>query len=471
MKQAKTRRRRGVVLTPQGLQRLQAAIVATEIAENRGNRFTLEELGDRVSISTKTLSRLWSLNLGVDQKTIRLCFSAFNLELRRDDYAALGDESLPEEEPAEEIVQLNGTPQSTPLPPFSLGEGSVERDLAGVTLPYPDGPVPLNSKFYIDRPPNEALAYQVVTQPGCVIRIRAPKEMGKSSLVLRLLTFAEAQHYATVNLDCNQIDLDDLNDLNKFLRGFCLRVARELRIDPSLDTYWDEEIGSKLSCSFYFKNHLLKQLRHPVVLVLNEIDRLFEYPLIAQEFFPLLRSWYEEARRDSPFQKLRLVVVYSTEEYAALDINRSPFNVGLPLRLPQFTQAQVQDLVRRHGLSWQEDEIRQLMQLVGGHPALIRIALYFVCCHGISLDELLQQSLGSGSIFHYHLWRHWLTLQENPDLAEAMALVVSAPEGVSLDPVLAYKLESQGLVRYEGDRVKPCCELYRAYFRQQLSMR
>jgi hypothetical protein len=143
--------------------------------------------------------------------------------------------------------------------------------------------------------------------------------MGKSSLMLRLLSFAETQDYYIVNLDCNQIDSTCLSDLNKFLRGLCLRLARELGVDPDLDDYWDEDIGSKLSCIFYVKNYLLDVIDSPVVLVLNEIDRLFKYPQVSQEFFPLLRSWYEEARRDVNLQKLRLVVVYSTEEYVDLD--------------------------------------------------------------------------------------------------------------------------------------------------------
>jgi transcriptional regulator with XRE-family HTH domain len=453
------------VLTSGGLQRLQAAILAVEISENKGNRFTLEELGNRINVSTKTLSRLWSLNSGVDQKTLRLCFSAFGLELLKQDYISISD--LDEPDPAEFASnQTDNRPHSS-----QIGAAPTPRALeieVEPGLPYPDGPVPLHSPFYIERPPIEALACQEVTQPGCVIRIRAPREMGKSSLMLRLLNFAETQNYRTVTLDCNQFDSSYLANLNKFLRGFCLRIARELGIDPKLDDYWDEEIGSKLSCTFYFKAYLLKQLNCPVVLVLNEIDRFFEYPQFAQDFFPLLRSWYEEARRDLNFQKLRLVVVYSTEEYVALDINHSPFNVGLPLRLPEFSQQQVQDLAQRHGLNWNSDQVTQLMGLVGGHPALIRIALYHICGQK-SLEQLLQEANVNGGIFHYHLWRHWVTLQKHANLIDALATVVIAAQPVFLDPVQAYKLESQGLIRSQEDGFKPRCELYRIYFKQRLS--
>jgi len=440
MKPLKGTRRRGFVLTSVGLKRLQTAILAVEMAENNGDRLTLYELGDRMNISSKTLSRLWSLNVSVDQKTLRSCFSTFNLELGKEDYVILSEANETETSDALslslDVKQVN-EPQYLSVNSFV----NSQRDQLENLWSYPDGPVPLDSPFYIERPPIEELVYREITQPGCVIRIKAPRQMGKSSLVLRLLAFAEAQGYRTINLNCNQIDSDCLSDLNKLLRCICLRVAKELGIDPKLNDIWDEEIGCKLSCSLYFQSYLLKQSQSPVVLVLNEVDRFFEHPQIAQEFFALLRSWYEQARQDTNWQKLRLVVVYSTEVYVTLDINRSPFNIGLPIRLVEFTQQQVEDLAQRHGLDWSDgNEATQLMTLLGGHPALIQIALYHLCCREITLQELVQEAIANGGIYRYHLWRHWAILQEKPSLAKAYTELVGAKQNIRLDPVVAYKL-------------------------------
>jgi hypothetical protein len=99
MKQSKRTRKREIVLTIAGLKRLQAAILAMEKFQNNGNHFTLEDLGDRMNVSTKTLNRLWSLNTGVDQKTLKLCFTAFNLELHREDYTILSEPNNTEVSP------------------------------------------------------------------------------------------------------------------------------------------------------------------------------------------------------------------------------------------------------------------------------------------------------------------------------------------------------------------------------------
>jgi hypothetical protein len=467
----KTKRQRGVILTARGIQRFQAAVQELESSEVDGSRITLEKLSERTNVSTKTLSRLRSLNLGVDRKTLKLCFSALNLDLYTSDYTSLSqceihpqiedeDSSLPAIAPSDQ--------QDNSFSSKLVESGQKQQLSSSLNLSYPDGPVGLDSPFYIERSPIEALAYQELTQPGCIIRIRAPKGMGKSSLVLRLLAFAKVQNYRVATIECCQFDVSCLTDLNQFLRCFCLSVAKALGIEPNLDQYWDEGVGGKLSCSFYIKTYLLKQIDEPVVLVLNDVDHLFKYSQVAGQFFPLLRSWYEEARQSKVLQKLRLVIVYSTEEYSVLDINRSPFNVGLPLRLPELTHSQVHELAKRYGLDWSMTEVNQTMTLLGGHPLLTQIALYHICYEGISLEQILQQAGDRGGIFQAHLWRLWVTLHKNPDLVNALESVVNAKYRISLNPIQAYQLESQGLIRCEGALVKLRCELYRIYFRQLL---
>ncbi|MEA5628330.1 AAA-like domain-containing protein [Nostoc sp. UHCC 0251] len=53
-----------------------------------------------------------------------------------------------------------------------------------------------------------------------------------------------------------------------------------------------------------------------------------------------MRSWYEEAvygdSRNPLWQNLRLIIVHSPEVYILLDLNKSPFNVGLAIELQIF---------------------------------------------------------------------------------------------------------------------------------------
>ncbi|HEY9659545.1 MAG TPA: AAA-like domain-containing protein, partial [Allocoleopsis sp.] len=327
--------------------------------------------------------------------------------------------------------------------------------------------------FYIDRPPIEEQCYAEILKPGALIRLRAPSKMGKTSLKNRVLAYAAAQGYHTVRLNFEQADEAVLNNANQFLRWFCANVSRQLGLEPRLDDYWDEDFGSKVSCTIYFQGYILEKLNSPVVLALEEVNQIFEHAEIAQNFLPLLRSWYEEAKDVEIWQKLRLVVVHSTEIYVPLNLNQSPFNVGLPIRLPEFTLAQVQDLALRHGLAWADGEagtarLAPLLEMVGGHPYRVRIALYHLGRQEMTLEQLLAEAPTLAGIYSHRLRYHWTTLQAYPELTAAMQQVVGITGQVKIAPIPAYKLESMGLIKLKGEGAIPSCELYRLYFRTQL---
>ncbi|PIG95351.1 AAA-like domain-containing protein [Gloeocapsopsis sp. IPPAS B-1203] len=340
-------------------------------------------------------------------------------------------------------------------------------------LEFPSGPVPLHSPFYIERFPIEQRAYAQISKPGSLIRIKAPKQMGKTSLMHRILAHAKPAGLRTVQLNLQRADSTIFTSLDKFLRWLCANVSRQLDLEPKLDEYWDEDIGSKVSCTLYFQSYVLAKIDSPIVLALDDVNRVFEYPEISTDFLPLLRSWYEDAAELEIWQKLRLVVVHATEAYIPLDINQSPFNVGLPIKLPELNVEQVQDLAIRHKLDWAKGEVGKqnlapLLAMVGGHPYLIRLALYHLA-RLESLEELLQASYTVSGIYSDHLRRHLANLQEHLELAAALKRVVVAPEAVTLEAIAAYKLESMGLVKLEGNRAIPSCKLYQLYFREQLS--
>ncbi len=359
------------------------------------------------------------------------------------------------------------------LEPRSLTDGErefiqefIRRQKQTAPPEFPSVPVPLGSPFYIQRPPVEELVYKEIAKPGSVIRIKAPRKMGKSSLMLRILERAVYLGYRTVTLDFQQAEEAIFDSLDKFLRWFCACASRQLKLEPALDDYWDEDMGSKVSCTIYFQGYLLQETESPVVLALNEVNRLFEYPKIAGEFLPLLRSWHEEARRCDILKKLRLIVLHSTEVYIPLKLTQSPFNVGLPVQLPCFTKEQVIALADRHGLDWTDGTCAErLMAMVGGHPYLVRLAFYHLCQGNVTPDRLLREAPTMAGIYKEYLRSLWATLQEHPELFAALKNVIATGDSkVQLEPILAYKLDSLGLVSLDGNSCTLSCELYRQFF-------
>lgn len=340
-------------------------------------------------------------------------------------------------------------------------------------LKFPGGPVPLESEFYIERPPIEQLAYAEVKHPGSLIRIRAPRAMGKSSLLNRVLAHAEAEGYQIVHIDFQEADELTLNSLNSLLRWFCANASCKLHLAPRLSHYWDEEVGSKVSCSLYWQGYLLSQIEPPIVLALSHIDWLFDYPRVAREFLSLLRSWYERAKQSGVWHKLRFMMDYSTDAYVPLDVTQSPFNVGLSLKLPPFNLEQSHALAQRYELSWPNSEVEKLhlttlQKLTGGRPYLVNLGLYQLS-RGDSSEGFLTHTPERG-IYSDHLRRLLNILQMHPNLKDAFNRVIAAEEAIPIEPVLAYQLDGLGLITTQGDQVLASCDLYRHYFRKCISV-
>lgn len=337
-------------------------------------------------------------------------------------------------------------------------------------IKYPGSPLSFNSSFYINRPPVEKLGCAEIHQPGCILRIKAAKRMGKSSLLNQLIAHAKTFSYRTVYIDFQEAEDAIFVGFDKFLRWFTSNVSRQLHLKAKLDDYWDEDIGSKVSCKIYFEEYLLEQIDTPVVLVFNEIDRLFEYPSIFKDFLPMLRFWHELAQQLEIWQKLRLVVTHSTESYIPLKFNQSPFNVGLTITLPYFNLGQVVELAQRYQLSWQgANDAHELMQMVGGHPYLINIALYHLSRKDVVLPELLLTAPTQSGVYNQHLRNLLAMVRWDNQLASALQQVMTVNGNVQLEAIVAHKLESLGVIKLEGNLAMPSCELYRLYFLKQLT--
>lgn len=439
--QHKDKRRRGVILTLQGLQKLEKAKSDAEFEENSGNRYTLEQMSDRTRLAINTVMKIYGRETGVDRNTLKRCFRAFNLILEPSDYSW--------------VFAQNDRVEASPTPP------KPEKD---IELESPGGQVPLDSPFYLERDLIESECYKTILQPGALIRILAPRRTGKTSLMARILQKAVEQGYRTVLIDFQLADREIFQDLDKFLRWFCANVGLGLQLRNQIGEYWDELFGSQVSCKMYFEQYLLPSTTKPVVLALDDIDRLFPYPNLASDFFGLLRTWHEEAKNREIWQKLRLVVVHSAQMYIPLSANRSPFNVGLPIELPPFNSEQVQDLAKRQGLDWSAEDAQQLTAFVNGNPYLVRVALYHIGRGEVTLEQALQTSSISEGIYGDRLQRELWNLQQEPETIAAFVRVVKSSTPVELDFVEAFKLKSMGLVNLQGNQATVSCELYRQYF-------
>ena len=450
------RRKRGIILSSQGWQRLKAAQEIAENIDNEGLPYTLEDLNELTGLSCHTLIKVRRQQHPVDKQTLEDYFSAFNLKLTTEDYVK--PISTTKTPPAPKTTASDSS--------FSSKQQSSQTFDSGLEEPLlPQGQVPLNSKFYIERLPLEKDCYKTVLQPGSLIKIKAPRKMGKTSLIVRILSYAAQQGCQTVFLSLQLAERNILQNLAKFLQWFSVNVGLGMHQPNRLSDYWDDLFGSKISCKMYFEQYLLANSDRPLVLALDDADRLFDYPELADEFFGLLRTWHEQAKNHEVWQQLRLIVAHSNEVYTPLNANRSPFNVGLPIELGSFTQEQIGYLAQQYGLNWSQSQSEQLMAIANGQPYLVQLGLYALWQDNISLEKLLEQAIQGIGIYADCLQRLRWALEQDPKLSSAFARVLQASDFVELELSQAFRLKNLGLVQLRGNRAIPSCALYADYFR------
>lgn len=331
-------------------------------------------------------------------------------------------------------------------------------------------PISSSNSFYLERPPLEERCFTEITQPGCLLRIKAPLQTGKTELMSRILHYAKDLDYRIVEVNLRDATSDDFNNLAAFLQWLCTSINEILQIGYSVAEHWNRSLGnSKIKCRTYFEKYLLTT-EQPLVLALDEVDKIFSYSEVAGEFLGMLRTWHEDAKTRPLWRQLRLVVLH-TQAYTQLDINQSPFNAGTEIGLPDFSAEQVQLLAKHYGLDWDINQVTQLMYMVGGNPYLVGEAIEQISRENMSLADVLETAPTAWGIYRYHLQKQAKNLSANSQLYSAFNKVIFSDIPVEFDAVLnqdlAVKLNDLGLIKVSHKSAIPRYQLYRIYFRQR----
>ncbi len=240
-----------------------------------------------------------------------------------------------------------------------------------LNIEFPTRSLSSDSSFYINRSPLEELCYQEISRSsGCLIRIKAPARMGKTSLLRRIITKAKQQNYQTVRISLRTINRKSFTDLDLFLESLCLKITSNLGLEDKWEQYKNR--SSMTSCKIYFQSYLLPKIDNALVLAFNQIERLFEYPEMI-DFFALIRSCYNQRAEKPAFNRLVFALFgVTTPSDLIQDKNRTPFNIGKAIELNGFQFDEVKSLTQ--GLEGYVENspatIKEILQWTGGQPFL-----------------------------------------------------------------------------------------------------
>lgn len=301
---------------------------------------------------------------------------------------------------------------SSDLPLFSDGQMIADDKVAPPprhhydplpSLEYPMGAMQPKSPFYVE-PQADKLLQEQVLGARTLTTIRAGRQAGKTSLLMQGIQTAQREKRPVIYFDLQVIEAKHRKTLGSLLKQLAVEIARQLKINAQMvDDIWTRSWSASIKFNEFLETSVLEDAKSPILLALDEADLLLS-EAYRKDFFSLVWAWNSLGAKNPLWCKLNIAMVISTHPNLLIDdVTRSPFNVGMTIDLQDFDEAQVSDLNARHGDPVPPDLIPTVMNLLGGHPYLVRQAFYTLVKERWSWSDLAQKASSEQGPFGQHL--------------------------------------------------------------------
>jgi hypothetical protein len=362
----------------------------------------------------------------------------------------------------DQLRQAAEAPVAFESPPIEqpLGRPQPSEDMRPL-FPAPGGTIRLSDEFYITRNVDR-LVNETARRGGETLCIRAPRQFGKSSLLVRYLAKCADAGKRFALIDFQSLTDEELDDYAALLTRLAEQILRALRLNaPNAP-----EIETQAELTNFIEDAVFPQVAPPLTLAFDEVDRVLGRPY-QSDFFSMLRLWHNRrAEPSSPWEQVDLALVIATEPYLLIDSkDRSPFNVAIPVEPKPFGRPALDDLNGRYRAALTSSEVDDLHELLAGHPFLTRLAFYrMVTEEDLSFETLYRTAAEPYGPFGDHLRAMLVLLQHQEGLLAAMRQVIS--HGSVPGDETYYRLHGAGLALRDNRRVKPSNLLYARFFKE-----
>lgn len=332
-----------------------------------------------------------------------------------------------------------------------------------------------DQRCYVARPDLERHVEAAIASPGTPVVLLGPSRFGKTALLRHVVERACREDHAAgrqsraVHIALDTFALSRTTPLDDFLYELGCHMVSGVDGDKGwLEEVWDLSGSGLTRMEALMRRHVLNTVNGRLILTLEGLEELHKTSF-SSSFLGMLRAWAQNASHPA-WGRLRLAITVSTEpSLFKEEIHRSAFfNAALLIRLPDLRRNEVEALRDIYGLAWTRKECDSLMDLVGGHPYLLRAAMFEAAQHGTNLSAILAGSHLPGGIFEPFLSR--LYHEVRSELLDVIFKILGDP-GTRLSVEVEDRLRGAGLLRGGPGAYRLRYALYESYLRDVCNAR
>jgi WD40 repeat protein len=232
------------------------------------------------------------------------------------------------------------------------------------------GTVQANKRLYLTREADEELFE--LCRSATFAYVLAPRQMGKSSLMLHTAQRLKEDGVRSVIIDLTQLGTQVTAEA--WYLGLLTIIEDQLMLETGAVQWWKAhaELGITQRLTRFFEEVLLNEVDSPIVIFVDEIDTTLSLNF-TDDFFAAIRYFYQARSRLLQYQRLSFVLIgVATPGDLIRDPSRTPFNIGQRLDMTDFTFEEALPLTQ--GLNLPPDDATRVLHWVldwtGGHPYL-----------------------------------------------------------------------------------------------------